>query len=123
MKLRIPNPPIRPSLFIPLALVLIASLVLTTGVFAGHAVDGVDVKVTDDNNNVDGGLANVTPGKDAQNRQSNEPTVAISSAASPVTGLVGDIVAAGANDYRMVPHTGDSWMPIYLSFDGGATIR
>ena len=28
--------------------------------FAGHATDGVDAKVTDDNNNVDGGLANVT---------------------------------------------------------------
>ena len=70
---------------------------------------------------VDGGLAATTPSKDAQNRQSNEPTVAISSAVSPVTGNVGDIVAAASNDYRMVPHFGDSWMPVYLSFDGGAT--
>ena len=101
--------------------VLVVSLVAVTGVMAGHAVGGADVKVTDDNNNVDGGLANVTPSKDAQNRQSNEPTVSISSAASPVTGNVGDIVAAGSNDYRMVPHFGDSWMPVYLSFDGGAT--
>jgi hypothetical protein len=38
-----------------------------------------------------------------------------------VTDNVGDIVAAGSNDYRMVPHFGDSWMPVYLSFDGGAT--
>lgn len=121
MKTRIRNAPIQRSHFIPLAIVLIASLVLTTGVFAGHASDGVDVKVTDDNNNVDGGLANVTPSKDAQNRQSNEPTIAISSAPSPVTGAVGDIVAAGSNDYRMVPHFGDSWMPVYLSLDGGAT--
>jgi hypothetical protein len=103
------------------AWVLMMSLVLAPGVLASHAVDSTDVKVTDDNNNVDGGLENVTPSKDAQNRQSNEPTVAISSAASPVTGVLGDIIAAGANDYRMVPHFGDSWMPVYLSFDGGQT--
>jgi hypothetical protein len=87
----------------------------------GHAVDGVDEKVTDDNNNVDGGLANVTPSKDAQNRQANETTVSISSQPSPVTGELGDLVAAGANDYRMVPHTADVWFGFYLSFDGGAT--
>lgn len=108
-------------LTILVAILVIASLVTATGVYAGHATDGTDVKVTDDNNNVDGGLANVTPSKDAQNRQSNEPTVAISSAVSPVTGVAGDIIAAGSNDYRMVPHFGDSWMPVYLSFDGGAT--
>ena len=88
---------------------------------AGHATQGTDVKVTDDNGNVDGGLGNTTPSKDAQNRQANEPTVAISGAASPVTGNVGDIIAAASNDYRMVPHFGDSWMPVYLSFNGGAT--
>ncbi|MGH8247880.1 MAG: hypothetical protein ACREUU_15780, partial [Gammaproteobacteria bacterium] len=97
------------------------SLLFAPNTFAGHATGGVDVKVTDDNNNVDGGLANVTPSKDAQNRQSNEPTVAISGAASPVTGMVGDIIAAAANDYRMVPHFGDAWMPAYLSFNGGLT--
>ena len=102
-------------------ILLVFSLIAVTGALAGHAVDSLDVKVTDDNNNVDGGVANVTPSKDAQNRQANEPTVSISSAASPVTGNVGDIVAAGSNDYRMVPHFGDAWMPVYLSFDGGAT--
>ncbi|HET7089602.1 MAG TPA: sialidase family protein [Anaerolineae bacterium] len=105
--------------------VVVMSLLLAPSVLAGpggpSVKDGKDVKVTDDNNNVDGGLANVTPSKDAQNRQSNEPTVAISGAASPVTGEVGDIIASGANDYRMVPYFGDSWMPVYLSFDGGAT--
>jgi hypothetical protein len=90
-------------------------------ILAGHAVDGADVKVTDDNTNIDGGLANVTPSKDAQNRQSNETTLAISPVASPVTSQVGDLIAAAANDYRMVPHFGDVWMPIYLSFDGGST--
>jgi hypothetical protein len=88
---------------------------------AGHVTDGVDVKVTNDNLNVDGGIANVTPSKDAQNRQSNETTVSISARPSPVTGAVGDIVAAGANDYRMVPHTADVWFGFYLSFDGGTT--
>jgi hypothetical protein len=105
-----------------LTLVLVAfALVLVPGVQASHAVVGPNVKVTDDNNNVDGGINNVTPSKDAQNRQSNETTVAVSTIASPVTGQVGDIVAEAANDYRMVPHFGDTWMPIYLSFDGGTT--
>jgi hypothetical protein len=90
-------------------------------IFAGHATDGVDAKVTDDNNNVDGGLANVTPSKDAQNRQANETTVSISPRPSPVTGVVGDLVVAGANDYGMVPHTADVWFGFYLSFDGGTS--
>ena len=80
-----------------------------------------DAKVTDDNNNIDGGLENVTPSKDAQNRQSNETSVAISGAASPVTGQLGDIIAEAANDYRMVPHTADVWIGFHLSFDGGTT--
>lgn len=97
------------------------SLLVVPSTFASHAIGGADVKVTDDNSNVDGGDANTTPSKDARNRQSNEPTIAISGAASPVTGMVGDIIAAGANDYRMVPHFGDAWMPVYLSFNGGTT--
>jgi BNR repeat-like domain len=98
------------------------TLVFVPSVLGSHAVVGPNVKVTDDNNNVDGGIGAVTPSKDAQNRQSNETTVAINSIQpSPVTGVVGDIVAESANDYRMVPHTGDVWEPIYLSFDGGTT--
>jgi BNR repeat-like domain len=96
-------------------------LVLVPSVLGSHAVVGPNVEVTDDNNNVDGGLANVTPSKDAQNRQANEASVAISTVASPVTGQVGDIVAGGGNDYRMVPHTTDVWLGFYLSFDGGTT--
>jgi hypothetical protein len=109
---------------LPLAVTLVllaCALVFAPGVQASHAIVGPNTKVTDDNNNVDGGIANVTPSKDAQNRQSNETTVSISPAASPVTGQVGDIIAESANDYRLVPHTGDTWMPIYLSLDGGAT--
>jgi hypothetical protein len=109
---------------LPMALALAlatCALVFAPGIQASHAVVGPNIKVTDDNGNVDGGISNVTPSKDAQNRQANETTVSISTIASPVTEQVGDTVAAAANDYRMVPHTGDTWMPIYLSFDGGAT--
>jgi hypothetical protein len=70
------------------------------------------VKVTNDNNNVDGGTPN--PGFDAQNRQSNETTVSISPA-NP------SIVAAGGNDYRMVTVTGDVWLGVYVSANAGAT--
>ncbi|MEK6275823.1 MAG: sialidase family protein [Actinomycetota bacterium] len=104
-----------------------ATFALLTGILVlaptvlGSAAVGPNVKVTDDNNNVDGGIGNVTPSKDAQNRQANETTVAISTVPSPVTGVPGDIVAESANDYRMAPHFGDTWMPIYLSFDGGTT--
>jgi len=81
-------------------------------VLSGHAVEGADVKVTLDNNNVDGGAPN--PGFDAQNRQANETTVAISPVAP-------NIVAVGANDYRMVPAFADAWLGFYVSSDGGAT--
>ena len=77
-----------------------------------HATQGTDVKVTNDNNNVDGGTPN--PGFDAQNRQSNETTVAISPA-NP------NIVAVGANDYRMVPVFADAWLGFYISDNGGST--
>ncbi|HET6728884.1 MAG TPA: sialidase family protein [Jiangellaceae bacterium] len=111
----------KPRHLVVLAVAALVVAVTAPAMFAGHATDGVDAKVTDDNNNVDGGLANVTPSKDAQNRQANETTVSISPRPSPVTGGVGDLVAAGGNDYRMVPHTADVWFGFYLSFDGGAT--
>ena len=99
----------------------IGTLTLASGALGTHAVGGTDVKVTHDNNNVDGGPGLTTPSRDASNRQSNETTVAISDAVSPVTQLARDIVAAGANDYRMVPHFADTWAPVYLSFNGGTT--
>ena len=89
-----------------------ACLALVPSALGVHAVGGADVKVTNDNNNVDGGTPN--PGFDAQNRQSNETTVSISPA-DP------DIVAAGGNDYRMVTVTGDVWLGVYVSSDAGAT--
>lgn len=102
----------RSRLGLLLAVVALLSLILVTVVFAAHAIDGADVKVTNDNNNVDGGTPN--PGFDAQNRQSNEATVAISPA-NP------NIIAAGANDYRMVTVTTDVWIGFYISADGGAS--
>src|SRR5919109_1103978 len=82
----------RLSLALTLALAA-GLLVLVPSVLGSHAIVGPNVEVTDDNNNVDGGIGNVTPSKDAQNRQANETTVAISTVPSPVTGQVGDIVA------------------------------
>ncbi|HLE99975.1 MAG TPA: sialidase family protein, partial [Gaiellaceae bacterium] len=93
-------------------LVCAAGLALVPSALGSHAVGGADVKVTNDNSNVDGGMPN--PGFDAQNRQSNEATVSISPA-SP------SIVAAAANDYRMVTVTGDVWLGFYVSADQGAT--
>src|SRR5437016_2089372 len=99
----------RRNFAVVLALALLAGgLVLAPSVLGSAAVAGPNVKVTNVNNNVDGGVGNVTPSKDAQNRQANETTVAISTVASPVTGQVGDTVAEAANDYRMVPHFGDT---------------
>lgn len=90
----------------------VTALALVPSALGVHAVDGADVKVTNDNNNVDGGTPN--PSFDAQNRQSNEATIAISPA-NP------SIVAAGANDYRMVTVTADVWLGVYVSANGGAT--
>ena len=68
---------------------IVLGLAAASAAYAAHVTGAVDVKVTNDNNNVDGGLANITPSFDAQNRQANETTVAISPA-DP------NIVAAGA---------------------------
>jgi len=94
------------------ATVILISLLVASSALAAHAVGGADVKVTHDNNNVDGGTPN--PSFDAQNRQSNETTIAI----SPIDR---DIIAAGANDYRMVPVFGDSWFGLFISDNGGAS--
>ena len=95
-----------------LAAIALSLFVVVPSAMASHAADGADVKVTLDNNNVDGGTPN--PGFDAKNRQANETTVAISPA-NP------SIVAAGANDYRMVPVFGDTWFGLYVSSNGGSS--
>jgi hypothetical protein len=95
-----------------LALAVVALALGVPGALASHAIGGADVKVTRDNNNIDGGTP--TPSFDAKNRQSNETSVAIS-------GVSSSIVAAAANDYRMVPVTGDVWHGVYVSDNGGST--
>jgi hypothetical protein len=94
------------------ALVVALIVALMPAALAGHAIDGADVKVTNDNNNVDGGTPN--PSFDAQNRQANETSIAT----SPVNP---DIVVAAANDYGMVPVFGDAWLGFYVSDDDGAS--
>jgi len=98
-------------------LVLVAcvtGLALVPSALGGHVTDGTDVKVTNDNNNVDG--VTPTPSFDALNRQSNETTISISPA-NP------NIVAAGGNDYRMapVPAFGDVWFGVYVSANAGSS--
>ncbi len=91
---------------------VLAGLLVVPLVSLGLAADGADVLVIDDNNNVDGGEPD--PSFDTQNRQQNETTVAISPVAP-------NIVASGANDYRMVSAFGDSWLGFYVSGNAGAT--
>jgi hypothetical protein len=93
-------------------IVVLTSLLIAATALASHVAGGTDVKVTHDNNNVDGGTPN--PSFDANNRQANETTVAINPA-NP------NIVAIGANDYGMVPVTADVWLGFYVSADGGAS--
>jgi hypothetical protein len=100
------------ALFAAFAAALAAALLAVPSSLAGHVVDSADVKVTNDNNNVDGGTPN--PGFDAQNRQQNETTTAFSHV-NP------NIIAVGANDYRMVTVTADVWVGFYVSADGGGT--
>lgn len=92
-------------------LILVLALASTASA-AVVVVDGADVEVINDNSNADGGTPN--PGFDSQNRQSNETTLAISPA-NP------NIIASGANDYRMATVFGDSWLGFAVSADGGAT--
>jgi hypothetical protein len=95
-----------------LALAVVALVAAVPSALASHAIGGPDVKVTLDNNNVEGGTP--TPSFDSKNRQSNETSVAIS-------GVSSSIVAAAANDYRMVPVFGDVWFGLYVSDNGGST--
>src|SRR5687767_2989828 len=92
---------------------LAVGLLAVPSSLAVHVIDGVDVKVSNDNLNVEG--PDPTPSWDAKNRQANETTVAINPANVA-------IVAAGANDYRMVPIPGgDAWLGFAVSADFGAT--
>jgi len=83
----------------------------------GQILQGGDVKVTLDNNNVDAGFA--TPSFDGRNQQQNETSVAV----SPVNR---DIVAIGSNDLRLFDFfdpnpTTSNIIGVNVSADGGAT--
>jgi hypothetical protein len=109
---RLPTPQLSRTRSIAIVAGIAIALSTGGGALGAHVTDGTDAKVTNDNNNVDGGTP--TPSFDAQNRQSNETTTAISPA-NP------SIVAAGGNDYRMVTVSGDVWLGVYVSADSGAT--
>jgi hypothetical protein len=112
MKTRLQHKPVSTRRFVLTCLAVLLSLVLVTTALAATVTPGTDVKVTNDNNNVDGGTPN--PSFDAQNRQGNEATLAISPADV-------DIVAVGNNDYRMVTVAGDVWLGFSVSTDSGAS--
>lgn len=82
---------------------------------AGHVgpgpVGGVDVKVTLDNNNIEGG--DPTPSSDSKNLPAQESSIAI----SPVDP---NIIAVAANDQHMVT-AAVFWVGLYVSADGGTT--
>ncbi|HZT45532.1 MAG TPA: sialidase family protein [Gaiellaceae bacterium] len=81
--------------------------------FAAPAL--ADVKVTDQPYvRQDGGTDPVIARCSTDNRQQNEPTVAISPTNS-------SLVTAGSNDYCTVPTAGDAWAGFYYSSDGGHT--
>jgi hypothetical protein len=91
--------------------------------FATSAVALGDVKVSDQTYvRHDGGADTViancnndAPGTAfGGNRQQNEPAVAIDQSDAP-------FIAAAANDYCIVPETGDAWEGVYVSKNGGAT--
>ena len=93
----------------------------TAAIAAGAAA--ADVKVSDQTYvRHDGGTdtviancSNDSPGTAfGGNRQQDEPTVAIDQKDS-------SFIAAGANDYCIVPETGDSWEGVYVSTTGGAS--
>src|SRR5689334_16960546 len=83
---------------------------------AGDVETGPNVKVTRDNNNVDGLVA--TPSFDARNNPQRETSVAI----SPVDP---NTVVIASNDLRLFDETqfetSGSWIGINVSIDGGAT--
>ena len=93
-------------------LIAAVAIVATSPGFAAHAIQGPDVKVTDDNENGDFGTP--TPSFDAWNLFASTTTVAINP-------LVANIVAAAAFDFRMAPVFGNGWVSLYVSSDTGGS--
>jgi hypothetical protein len=102
---------------------VLAATCFVCAAFVSSAVAFADVKVTDQvyvrhDGGSDTVIANCSNNASGTafggNRQQNEPAVAIDQQDS-------SFIAAGANDYCIVPETGDSWEGVYVSANGGAT--
>ena len=96
--------------------VALAALAMIQIPARAQITQGADVKVTLDNNNVDGGHDSVTPGVDGRNLEQQETTVAI----SPVNPF---IIAVANNEFRSVfaPDDFFTWVGLNVSTDGGAS--
>ena len=95
-----------------LSLAVLAATALGREKIVDAQTAGVDIKVTIDNNNVDGGDA--TPSFDAKNLPQGETSVAI----SPVNP---NIIVIAANDARFSYFLPGLWIELYVSSDGGTT--
>src|ERR671937_2211528 len=102
---------------------VLASACFACAAFVSSAVALADVKMTDQayvrhdvgTDTVIANCSNTAPGSAfGGHRQQNEPAVAIDQKNA-------SFIAAGANDYCIVPETGDAWEGVYVSSNGGAT--
>src|SRR5438105_15582744 len=96
-----------------LALSISLTAFVSLATATGSITPGTDVKVTMDNNNIEGGAP--TPGFDSKNLGQQETSVAI----SPVDP---NIIVVAANDQRMaIVGPALFWVGLYVSPEGGAT--
>jgi hypothetical protein len=102
---------------------VLAAACFACAAFVSTAVALADVRVTDQtyirhdggSDTVIANCSNNAPGSTfGGHRQQNEPAVAIDQNDA-------SFIAAGANDYCIVPETGDAWEGVYVSSNGGAS--
>lgn len=90
-----------------------ASLLLVAASASLANAAATDVKVSDQTYvRYDGGSDPVLAGCSVNNRQQNEPSIAVA-AHNPL------LMVAGSNDYCTVPATGGNWAGFYYTADGG----
>lgn len=96
-------------------LLLVVVSLLATALPASSSTTTSNAAVTDQAyTRHDGGTDVTIAACSTNNRQQNEPTVAVDPRNA-------SIVTAGSNDYCSTPTAGDAWRGYYLSTDGGAT--